>query len=237
MKLTIVIPAYNEEIALPVTLKGLEANVKTPHNIIIVDDHSIDNTRTAALDFIKTHPNVTLVDNDTAQGITNAIKKGFSKITEGAIAVVMADTCDDPLTIDSMYEKIKQGFDVVCASRYMKGGKRTGRPLQGFFSYCVGFALYYLIGIPTHDCSNAFKMYRKHVLDSIDIEEAGFASGLEITVKAYFGGFKITEVPSAWKKREAGESKFKITSVAGNYFYWFFWSMLKALRGKRECKK
>jgi len=117
----------------------------------------------------------------------------------------------------------------------MRGGKRLGRPLQGFFSKAVGLILYYLIGIPTHDSSNAFKMYRKEALDAIDIKEAGFASLLEITVKAFIKGFKITEVPTIWKKREAGKSKFKMSSVSKNYIYWFFWSVFMSFRKRLTC--
>lgn len=228
MKLTIVIPAHNEEQSLPVTLNGLRENVKTEHEILVVDDHSTDKTSKVVLDFAEKYSNVKLVKNDMRPGFTNAIKKGFSQVKEGVVVLVMADFCDDPQTIDQMYEKMKEGYDVVCGSRYMKGGERIGRPMQGFFSRSVGLILYYLIRIPTYDPSNGFKMYRKNLLDTIDIKEAGFASSLEITVKAYVKGFRITEVPTRWKKREVGESKFRLVDVASNYIYWFFWSIFKS---------
>ena len=230
MKLTIVIPAHNEEESLPQTIKALEQEIKTPHEIIVIDDYSKDKTAEVTIELTKSYNNIRLIKNDMRPGFTNAIKKGFSQVNEGAIALVMADKCDQPSTVDDMYEKINEGYDIVCGSRYMKGGGRDGRPLQGFFSRSVGLALNKLIGIPTHDCSNAFKMYRKDVIDTIEIEEAGFASSLEITVKAFIDGFKITEVPTYWKKREAGESKFQISSVAKNYIYWFFWSIFKSLK-------
>ncbi|MBN1405029.1 MAG: glycosyltransferase [Candidatus Omnitrophica bacterium] len=229
MKLTIVIPAYNEEQAITTTLDGLRKGVNIPHEIIVVNDHSKDNTRSVVLDLAKKYQNIKLIDNNNLPGITNALKAGFECVKEGAIAAVMADACDEPDTINKMYEKIIDGYEVVCASRYMTGGKRLGRPTQGFFSKSVGLALYYFIGIPTHDSSNAFKMYRKEALDKINIEEAGFASALEITVKAFIAGFRIAEVPTTWKKREAGESKFRITNAAKNYFYWFFWSLFAKL--------
>ena len=109
----------------------------------------------------------------------------------------------------------------------MKGGRSGKRSLQGFFSRLVGFSLRILIGLPVHDCSNAFKMYRKEFLDSVEIEERSFASSLEITAKAFIRGYKMTEVPTHFSKRESGESKFKIIDVSMNYAYWFFWSIFK----------
>ena len=234
MKLTIVIPAHNEEESLPKTLYSLQASVKVPHEIIVVDDHSIDGTFAVALKFADKCHNIRIIKNDTRPGFTNAIKKGFSQVEEGVVVLVMADCCDDPETINAMYAKIIDGYDVVCGSRYMKGGSRGGKPLQGFFSRLVGFTLHVFIGIPTHDSSNAFKMYTKEVLDSIDIEEAGFASSLEISVKAFSEGFKITEVPTGWRKREAGESKFNIANVSKNYIYWFLWALFKSFKRRSQ---
>lgn len=234
MKLTIVIPARNEEDSLPRTIKGLMEHIKPEHDILVVDDYSIDHTPSIAREFEKRYRNIRLVKNDAQPGFTNAIKKGFSIVKEGAVALVMADCCDDPHTINRMYEKINEGYDVVCGSRYMEGGKREGRLIQGFFSRFVNSVLYHLFGIPTHDSSNAFKMYRKNVLEAINIEEASFASSLEMTVKAFIKGFKITEVPTKWKKRESGTSKFRMSSVAKNYIYWFFWLIFKSRRRKAK---
>lgn len=227
MKLTVVIPAHNEEESLPTTLRDLEENIKIEHQTLVVDDHSTDNTAGVIEEFSKRYQNIRLVRNDGQPGFASAMKKGFSQVKEGAVVLVMADASDDPATIRPMYEKIRQGYDLVCASRYMKGGVREGRPLQGLFSKSVSLILYYLIGIPTHDSSNAFKMYKKQVLEAIDIQEAGFASSLEIIVKAFMEGFKITEVPTRWKKRERGQSKFQVSNVAKSYIYWFFWSISK----------
>ena len=226
MKLTIIIPAHNEEESLPITLKGLLEKVTVPCDIMVVNDHSSDNTSGVVLDYAKNHQNIRLVTNDTAAGFTSAIKKGFSEVKEGALVLVMADFCDDPLTINRMYEKILEGCDVVCASRYMKGGEKIGgRLLQTLFSRWAGISLQLLTGIPTHDASNAFKMYRKSVLDSIEIEEAGFASSLEIIVKLYRKGYKIIEIPTRWIDRVAGESSFNIPKVLKNYLRWFFWAL------------
>jgi dolichol-phosphate mannosyltransferase len=226
MRLTIVIPARNEEESLPGTLRGLEANVKTPHEIIVVDDHSTDSTAKIVHDFGDQHQNISLLKNNSPGGITNAIKKGLSNINEGIVVFVMADSCDDPETIDKMYEKINEGYDVVCGSRYMKGGKKQGgRFFQTLFSKFVGYSLHFFTGLPTCDAGNAFKMYRVKPLRSIKIKEAGFASSLEIVVKLFKKGYKITEIPTTWKDRLTGRSNFRIFKVTMNYIRWYVWAL------------
>ena len=235
MKLTIVIPARNEEESLPMTLSGLAKGVKSPYEVIVVNDHSTDRTEDVVNEFAEEHKNVRVIVNDTDPGITNTIKKGFSQVTEGAVVVVMADFCDQPETIDKMYQKICDGYDVVCGSRYMKGGKKIGgRFMQTLFSKFVGYSLHYSINLPTADASNAFKMYRINALNNIEIEEAGFASSLEIVVKLYKKGYKISETPTVWKDRVAGQSNFKIFKVANNYIKWYSLALFSRRRRLKD---
>jgi hypothetical protein len=140
---------------------------------------------------------------------------------------MMADLCDDPTTVPAMLEKIEAGFDVCCGSRYMPGGTKHGGPaLQSWFSRLVGWSLHKFIGLPTCDASNAFKMYRREVLMDMTIEEAGFASSLEIIVKAFLKNRKICEVPTTWRARTKGKSSFKVFKVARNYLRWYMWALL-----------
>ena len=225
-RLTIVIPAHNEEASLYATVSGLEVIVAVLHEIIIVNDHSSDGTDKVASELSGKFNNVRLIDNDTDPGFTNAIKKGFSEASGEMVVLVMADSCDDPHSINKMYEKILEGYDVVCASRYMRNGRKLGgRFLQTLLSRWSGSSLCYLTKIPTHDVSNAFKMYRKEALDSIEINEAGFASSLEIVVKLFLKGFKMTEIPTVWKDRVAGVLSFNIFKVLSNYLHWYFWAI------------
>ena len=131
MKLTIVIPAHNEEEVIGDTLERLEAELTIPHEVVVVNDHSTDGTADVVRRTASGWPHVRLIDNPLPGGFTNAIKAGFNDVTEGAIATVMGDLCDDPKTIEAMYGKILEGYDVVCGSRYMKGGRKIGgRGLQ-----------------------------------------------------------------------------------------------------------
>jgi len=126
----------------------------------------------------------------------------------------MADGCDDPQTIPLMLEKAKQGYDLVCGCRYMKGAEKKGGPkLQGFFSRFVCLSLYYLTKIPTRDVSNAFKLYRRNILQNIPLKENGFAVSMEAAIRFYVSGCRICDVPTCWEGRKKGKSKFKITKT------------------------
>ena len=99
----------------------------------------------------------------------------------------MADLSDDLTQVDQMYELYLQGFDLVCGSRYMKGGRLIGGPfLKQLMSRVSGLTLHYFRGVPTHDATNSFKLYDAAMVRDVKVESvAGFELGLELTVKAF----------------------------------------------------
>lgn len=162
MKLSIVVPAHNEEQNIASVIERIHREINIPFELVLVNDHSADKTKDIVLDLAKKYSNIVLVENNLSAGFANAIKTGFSNIKTEVVVLVMGDLCDDLKTIPLMFEKIEQGFDLVCASRYIKGGGRLGGSrIKGFLSSFAGWSLHYLLGIPTHDIANAFKMYRK----------------------------------------------------------------------------
>ena len=114
----------------------------------------------------------------------------------------------------------------------MKGGRQIGGPrLKGLISRVAGVSLYWLAGLPTHDATNAFRAYRRDVLTSTPIESpAGFAYTLEITAKAFASGRRITEVPSTWRDRSAGQSRFKLLQWLPYYLRWYFYTLTRRPR-------
>ncbi len=235
MMVAIVIPAHNEEEVIAHTVKSLEEKLGIEHEVIVVNDHSLDNTAAVVKDLMKQYPNLKLVDNDRGRGFASALRKGFSVSNSELIVPLMADSCDTPETIKDMLARAKEGFDIVVGSRYMTGGKKSGGPrLQSFFSRFVGRSLRFIIGIPTCDVSNSFKCYRKGVLDAIKCESKGFEISMELTLKAFFSGFKITEVPTIWKGREIGKSKFYLLKVAPNYIWLDVWATVANKEGAKD---
>lgn len=230
MKLSIVVPAHNEEENIAAVVEKIEHSIDIPLELIIVNDHSVDNTKGIIEELSAKYHNIKLVENNLDGGFANTVKSGFNNTTGDVVIPIMADLCDDLATVKVMFDKINAGYDVVCGCRYIKGGNRIGGSrLKGFLSSFGGWSLYYLLGIPTHDIANAFKMYRKKVIDSINIESIGFEASMEIPLKAYYLGFKIGEVPTVWKEREKGKSSFKMLKLLPRYLKLYFWAIFKRM--------
>ena len=224
--INIVIPVYNEGENIENTFRAIKDKVKTPFQIFIVYDFDQDNTL-PVVKSIQDQFKVRCLKNKYGKGALNAIKTGLESVDDGAILVSMADLSDDYSDVDKMFEKIKGGDDVVCGSRYAKGGKYFGGPkFKSCLSKMAGVSLHYLTGIPTHDITNSFKMYTPRVIKSIHIESGGgFELGMEIVVKAFKLGFKVSEVPTVWKDRSAGESRFKLWEWLPHYLHWYFFAI------------
>src|SRR3989344_9268141 len=194
MQLSIVMPVYNEGEVIKKTIQGVETKVKIPHELLIVYDMDGDTTIKPVQKLQKKYPNVILIKNIYGRGALNALKTGLKTAKGEAVCIMMADLTDDPVILNQMYRKYEQGFDVVAASRYMKGGRQIGGPLiKQILSRVAGVSLHYLVGLPTYDATNSFRLYSKKFLDSVKIEsDGGFELAIELTVKAHFGGFKVT---------------------------------------------
>lgn len=224
--LDIIVPVYNEGKNIRTQLLKVEECIKSAKRVLIVYDFEEDDTLPALerVEHELSYP-IVRISNKYGRGALNAIKTGLEEAESEAVLVMMADLSDSIEIVDLMHEMIVSGeADLVCGSRYMKGGKQHGGPvLKGLFSRMAGVTLYLFSGIPTHDVTNSFKMYRKKMLDSITIESnGGFEIGMEITVKAYLSGYTIKEIPSEWFDRSEGKSNFHMWKWMPHYLHWYF---------------
>jgi len=237
MKLSIIIPAFNEEQNIADVIKQVENSLDIDFELIIVNDHSVDFTVGIVEQFTSKYNNIRLVENKLPKGFGNAIKTGFKTALGDVIMPVMGDLCDDLSTVKSMLDKINEGYDIVCGSRYIKGGARIGgSKIKGFFSCFAGQSLSFLLGLPTHDIANAFKMYKKKVMGSVEINSSGFEVSMEIPIKAYYLGFRITEVPTIWRERKKGKSSFKMFELFPSYFKLYLWAVFKKFYKGKKCQ-
>ncbi len=225
-------PVYNEGDVISETIRRVETSVKTPHELLIVYDMDEDNTIPPATKLQKKYPQVKLVKNIYDRGALNALKTGVEKATGEAVCIMMADLTDNPKVLSKMVDKFNQGYDVIAASRYMKGGHQIGGPfIKQVLSRTAGISLHYLVGLPTHDATNSFRLYSKKFLDKTKIEsDGGFELGIELTVKAHFNGYKVTEIPTTWTYL-AKESRFLIKKWLPKYLKWYLWALHKKLSG------
>jgi glycosyltransferase involved in cell wall biosynthesis len=235
--LSIVIPVYNEGNNIRTALEKIVQVVEKPFRIAIVYDFEEDSTL-PALDAVEKELGITVsrLRNKYGRGVLNAIKTGLEDADTEFVIVTMADLSDPPEVMNAMLDKAcAEKADIVCASRYMKGGRQIGGPfIKGMMSRCAGIMLHYLAGLPTHDPTNSFKLYRTSFLQNMEIESTGgFELGLELVVKAGRGGYRVCEVPTTWTDRVAGKSNFKLMKWLPHYLHWFFY----AFRRKSEVRR
>ena len=225
--LAIIIPVYNEGANFPSLWSSLCSQIRSDFVAYVVFDFEEDDTVPVARQIISRGENrIRLARNNIRRGVVGAILTGFTQVESGPVLVVMADLSDDLSQVDSMLALNRQGYHVVVGSRYMKGGGIEGGPwFKQFLSRLAGLTLHRFRGIPTHDATNAFKIYDRDMLKSLTIEsQSGFELNLEITVKAFLAGYRITEIPSRWRDRSRGESRFQLWSWLPHYLRWYFFA-------------
>jgi dolichol-phosphate mannosyltransferase len=223
----ILIPVYNEAENITNTLSQIAEKVKTQNSITIIFDDDSDTTIPVVNDYLRVnnYSNIFLIKNKYGKGVLNALKTGFDSCTDAVALVVMADSSDDMSIVDNMFAKMNQGYDLVCGSRYMKGGRQIGGPvLKKLMSRAAGISLHLLTGIPTHDISNSFKMYKTDLFREITMESTGgFEIGMELLIKSYLKGHRITELPTTWHDRKAGKSRFQLNKWLPIYIHWYLY--------------
>jgi dolichol-phosphate mannosyltransferase len=224
--IAIIIPVYNESENIEKNLDAIQQGITGSQDTIkvhIVYDLDQDTTLPVIAKIrAKYSFPIELIKNPSG-GVCNAIKTGLDQAKAEFLLVTMADMSDDYSILTRMVDRAKSGFDIVCGSRYMSGGKTYGGPwLKQNLSRWAGLSLHYFTHIPTHDITNSYKLYRRSFLDKITIEsEGGFEIGMEITAKAFIHGYKIAEIPARSWDRTAGQSRFRLLHWLPKYLRWY----------------
>jgi glycosyltransferase involved in cell wall biosynthesis len=227
---TILLPVHYEQEVIAITLQALHDKVTYPFSVLVIYDLDEDPTVEVVRSGADRWPEASLVKNSMGRGVLGALKTGFARAETEYAVVFMADLSDNPEVVNHMVETADQGYDVVSASRYMKGGTKEGGPwLKSFLSKTAGRSLHLLTRIPTHDATNAFRLYRTSFLRQVKIESTGgFEVTMELTVKAYLSDRPLAEVPASWHDRTAGVSKFNFRQWLPYYIRWYLYTMVRA---------
>ena len=237
MQLTsLVVPVYNEADNVVPFLHDVELKVREPHEILIVYDFPEDSTLPAVAAMQPPCAAVRLVHNTLGRGVLNALKAGFQASRGDVVVVMMADRSDEPADVAALTRLVRDGADVAAGSRYMRGGRQEGGPwLKRTLSRVAGLSLHFFAGLPIHDATNNFRAYSRRVIEEIPIEgQAGFAVALELTLKAHWRGWRVTEAPTTWRDRTTGESRFHLWAWMPHYLRWYLRAMIRAWLGGRR---
>ena len=223
-ELDILIPVFNEDKIIIETIQNIFSVIKNNFKILICYDYDEDPTLKIIKENFANDNRIKFVKN-FSKGFNNALISGFNNSNAEAILIFMADDHLNHNAINLCYEKFKEGYDEVCPSRFVKNGKMIGNPfLKSILTRLASFFLFNFTSFPIKDSTNSFRLFSKKLIDEIKIEsKKGFTLSLEVTAKAHRLGYKIIEIPTTWKERDLGKSRFKLISFILPYMKWFFY--------------
>lgn len=225
MKLSIVIPAYNEEESISETIDQIEtafSKVNIDHEIFVVNDNSKDGTLGVLKNLAKKYPALTYETNLGPNGFGYAVRYGLERFSGDCVAVMMADLSDSPYDLIRYYTTMVEGnYDCVFGSRFIKGGKVIDYPfVKKVVNRIANFIIKITMGIRYNDTTNAFKLYKREVIDGVKpILAPHFNLTIELPLKAIIRGYTYTVVPNSWTNRKYGVSKLKIKEMGSRYFF------------------
>lgn len=214
--LAVVLPMYNEEKNIEPLLSAINKSL-LPSDVnllmIAVNDGSQDNTLAVLKKQEKIYDNLVVVDHVVNKGLAAALKTGINESIERKVdllAFMDSDLTHNPDDLSKFVDKIREGYDFVVGSRFIKGGGMKDIPLKRvLFSKLGNTAAKILFRLPVLDYTTGFRVVKREVFESIEIEEKGFGIQMEEVVKAYAKGFRIGEVPIILGNRKFGKSSMR----------------------------
>jgi dolichol-phosphate mannosyltransferase len=222
--LSIIIPARNEEGCIASTVEHLTVELRlrgVPHEIIVVDDGSSDRTWEILQDLKNRLSVLFPIQNHGEHGFGRAVLCGLDHMQGDAAVIMMADESDDCRDVVRYWERLNEGWDCVFGSRFIKGGGTIDYPWSKLvLNRVANKFLQLLFSINLNDTTNAFKAYRKTVIDGCrPLIAPHFNLTVEIPLKSIVRGYSWTVIPITWRNRRTGEAKLKIKEMGSRYLF------------------
>jgi dolichol-phosphate mannosyltransferase len=222
--LSIVIPARDEEGCIVSTVEHLHVELRihgVPHEILVVDDGSTDSTWQKLLNLQERVPTLNPIQNTGAHGFGRAIECGFDHMQGDAVVIMMADESDDCRDVVRYWHLLNQGWDAVFGSRFVRGGGVIDYPwLKLKVNRLANFFIRMMFGIRLNDTTNAFKAYRRAVIEGCQpLLSPHFNLTVELPLKTIVRDYSWTVIPITWRNRRTGEAKLKIKEMGSRYLF------------------
>lgn len=240
--LSVVIPARDEEGCICSTVEHLTLELRlhsVPHEIIVVDDGSTDRTWELLQELSQRLPQLRPVQNSGLHGFGRAVVYGLDQMAGDAVVIMMADESDDCRDVVRYWVELNQGFDCVFGSRFSKGGGVIDYPwLKLRINRIANAFLMFLFKIKLNDTTNAFKAYRKEVIQGCrPFISPHFNLTIEIPLKAIVRGYSWTTIPITWRNRRTGEAKLKIKEMGSRYLFICLYIWLEKYLSRGDYRK
>lgn len=240
--LSVVIPARNEEHCIASTVEHLHLELEmrgVPHEIVVVDDGSTDSTCAILEREMKKIPELVVVKNHGLHGFGRAVLCGIDAMRGDAVVIMMADESDDCRDVVRYWKLLKDGYECVFGSRFMRGGGTIDYPpVKLFLNRLANFFVRILFRFQLNDTTNAFKAYRRSVIEGCrPIISPHFNITVELPLKAITRGYSWVSVPITWRNRRAGQSKLKIKEMGSRYLFICLYIFLEKLLSRGDYRK
>lgn len=222
VELSIIVPTFNEKEQIEKTVHSLYTDLKSinPKPELLIIDDSTDRTYDILQKLMNHYKILKVIHRTGKKGVGSAIRLGIKKAKGKFVIIFMADAPDDSKYIPEMLNKLREGYDVVQTSRFLKGCKIVDYPFKKRIGnwLCNNFIKIVFLEFKLKDFSSLFKGFNKKRIEALNLEANEFDLGLEIVLKAMRKKYRIIEVPVNWIEREEGKSKLKLSRYAKHYF-------------------
>ena len=232
MKLSVVMPAHNEEGNIAETVSTLyevlqKENIN--HEILVVNDKSIDKTEEILEGLTKKIPTLVYYNNEGLNGFGFAVRFGLERFTGDCVAIMMADLSDSPNDLVNFYNKMQEGYDCIFGNRWGKKGKVVDYPVtKKYLNRLANYVVRFTFGLKYNDCTNAFKLYSRKTIEGLKpFLSPHFNLTLELPLKAIVRGYSYAILPNTWQNRKSGESKLKIKEMGSRYFFILLYCLIE----------
>jgi dolichol-phosphate mannosyltransferase len=224
VKLSVIIPALNEEKSIGSSVAAVEEVLESAgidYEVLVIDDASVDRTSEVAEEVAKANPRIRILRSHYAKGFGLAVRAGLDRFEGDAVAILMADGSDDPHDLVLYYRVLERGYDCAFGSRFMPGAVVEDYPkLKLLINRLANWALRMLFRHGYNDTTNAFKAYRREVIEKIQpLLSNHFNVTIEMPLKAVVRGYSYGVVPISWRGRLSGESKLGLREMGSRYLF------------------
>lgn len=224
-KLSIVIPAHNEEGCIEGTIRALYDRLSAEEvscDILVINDNSSDSTESILRRLCVEISSLRYINNRPPNGFGFAVRCGLENFNGDAVAVYMADASDRPEDLVRYYRTmVAEGVDCVFGTRFSSESKVIDYPwFKLVINRFANLFIQIVFGLRYNDVTNAFKLYSRRCMTGLQpFISHHFNLTVELPLKAIIRGYSYTVVPNDWINRKSGESKLKIKEMGSRYLF------------------
>jgi dolichol-phosphate mannosyltransferase len=241
LKLSVVMPAQNEEGSVGATVEGVVAVLEREgidYEVVVVNDDSEDSTEAVVAAIGEANPRVRVHRSHYERGFGMAIRAGLDVYEGDAVAIVMADASDNPEDLARYHRLLEEGYDCAFGSRFVPGAKVYDYPrLKYVVNRLANQFIRILFRHRYNDTTNAFKAYKREVIETIQpLLSKHFNLTVEMPLKAIVRGHTYAVVPTNWTNRTSGVAKLAMKEMGSRYLFIVLYVWLEATLSRGDYR-